>query len=1004
MQPTDEMTMAMLRMGKNRIAQICLIWVTVSLTALSRSENISRIKDLGCLNDFHKKMFCFWEVVNSNSNCTEDFELSYKNFEDIELKCRDQRNEQYGDSVVPNKCICDIALSEFVLAEKYEIKVESHGELVANTTIYIGSTIKPRAPSNVQVGFQEELHGVVQWDTGYTSTSIRNKLFFHVQIICKHDREVAIDDRVTQTKPEYHFYKTQLKRRENYVARVRAKVVEGLQGPWSEWSSEAEWKNDYSLTILDLMDIIIPVICLVMLCLTIASYFCITRCKKKWWDTIPDPKKSLIIKRKLIQKHQPIPDRRYASKKSCGKFFSRIVKAHKSKCGQLTQHGTVQHYAIDIVSSDSKKCIFVPEHEDIVRCVEMFPKEEDENNQVQEDKPEHKAEDHPFEEDLSIANMLFAILCDTPSIKVDAFENLDTESFGCSALMNSFDKEEKPNFYPIVSGHQKLGYNCYDSDDSLLDSSSSIDVVKMPCFDQRPDNGIGCIYNTPQVSFKEDCSNQSKGDPSASLGYNSFTNAVSDARKDFIFDPTNHFWLDNFSKSTVLDKSNICDQQLHPKCMLYYNRKYLCSHSTDSFQPTIKPNSRQITKQCYESKTGPTSICPVSGYQSFDQAVKGNELELGCHSSEYNSFDQAVRQGDETSVSVMNKYQSVDQAIKENELELGCDLSGYKSFDQAVRQGDETSVSVMNEYQSFDQAVNENQQELGCHISGYKSFDQAVLQGDATSLSIMNEYQSFDQAVQENCLEPECYISGYKSFDQAVQQGEDTSVCEVIRYQRFDQAVQESETSGSKNYSNSDSGYKSFESLLCQNNDYLDESGCNCENDHLKDRQCENTNFDNNREYRILSSSLMKLIYRDFRRATKETCPHFSDKPIKKPVSTNLKDNIALKHDGIPLALTFDIREHLRNMENIHRHKVLLNNSETGTIPINEAIFLCHLNKVSFTQEQLTINKNLTLQKYPATTSFFIPLYDLDSSQTTKNVLIQESSLDKDGNSYMKIK
>lgn len=915
---TDEMATTVLKMGKNRIKHISLIWVVMSLIALSRSDNIPRITNLYCLNDYHEKIVCFWEVVDSISNCSEDFVLSYEDFQKKIGKCNVLQNEQ-----VPNKCLCNILVPGFVFEESFEIKVESHGEPVGNTTIHIASTFKPRAPSNVQVDFQKE-DIVVKWNTGYdTLPTVTENLSCEVQIINKHNKEVTTRNIPGQAYPTYAFNKRQLKRGENYAVRVRSMPVHALQGTWSEWSSEAEWRNDYSLTILDRIDVIIPVICIVLLCLIILSYFCLTRYKKKWWDTIPNPEKSMIVKRKPMQKHRFNPHKKDAAKKSCGSFFNRIVKAHKSRCGQLTQHDTIRHPVIGIINSDCKKFIFEPSNEDIERCVEMYPKEEYENNPVQEDQPEHKAEDLPLEEDLAITNMFFAIFSDSSSLKLDT----------CKKLHTGFDKDEKQQHNLNVPGLWNFGSHNYDSDNSPVDSSPNIDVVNMPCFDRWPDNEIDCIPYSPQASIKDN-SYQSKGNLLVSPGYNSFANSLSEARKDFMINTTKTFCPDNFSKNTVLDKCKIYEQQLSPNNILYYNTKYLSSHiREDSFQPNIKPKSGQNILQCHESKPGPTYLCKVSGYQSFDQAVQ------------------------------------------ESEPELGCQWSGYESFDQAVRHSDETSVNEINGYKSFDEAVQENHPESGC------------------------------------------YISGYKSFEQTLQEGDDTSVHEINGYQSFDQAIQESETSGAKNCSILDSGYKPFESLICQNNAYSDKNGCICENDHLRDRHCENnTNFDNNQDYRLLSSGSMELIYKNFVKATKEKYPSFGDKTfntLKRSVSANNNNDMTLKHEGRPLALTFDICEHLRNLENLHGHKVPLINLENSTIPINGAIFPCHLDKVSFNQEQLTINKNLSLQKFPSTsytfenTSFHMPLYELDaldSSQTTKHLLIQQSSLDKDGNSYMKLK
>ncbi|XP_040297542.1 uncharacterized protein LOC121008876 isoform X1 [Bufo bufo] len=41
------------------------------------AQNIHRIQGLDCFSDFYETIVCFWEVVNSSSDCTKDFNLDY---------------------------------------------------------------------------------------------------------------------------------------------------------------------------------------------------------------------------------------------------------------------------------------------------------------------------------------------------------------------------------------------------------------------------------------------------------------------------------------------------------------------------------------------------------------------------------------------------------------------------------------------------------------------------------------------------------------------------------------------------------------------------------------------------------------------------------------------------------------------------------------------------------------------------------------------------------------
>ncbi|XP_072273850.1 uncharacterized protein [Pyxicephalus adspersus] len=529
-----------------------------------------------------------------------------------------------------------------------------------------------------------------------------------------------------------------------------------------------------------------PITCIVVLCLIIVSYVCLKRFKKKWWDNIPSPAKSSIVKRNLIEPKRFIQDRKSAAKHSCGRFFSRPDNALKSK---LTLNNAAEQYVV--VCSDHK-CIFEPKNEVIERCVEIQLKVQNENNADQENKPEHESEDHPVGEDLSIANMFFTILNDSSNVKGDTFRNLNAGSLLGLDLMDSFYKEEKQSSSSNIPGHWKLGYHSSDN------SSFSMDEVRIPHFDQFLNSETDRMPYIPSVSFNDDNSYQSKGDSFTNSGYNSFAKAAYNASK---INTTKTFCLDNCSKS----KSNIYNCQLNPKDILYYNTKCLCSNVSEY---RFQPNSGQNILPMHESKSGPTSICQGSAYQSFDQAIQENELELGCQMSVYKSFGQAVQQGDETFVSAVNGYQSFDQAIRKSET------SGS------------TNCLVLDPEYKPNIFINE-----------------------------INRYQSTDHTIQENGPEFGCQTSGYKSFDQALQESDVTSMCELNGYQSFHEAVSESKTSGSTNCIVLESGYKPFENFICQSNDYSDNNDCIDENDQLGDSNCKDiTNFKSSQKYKPPSS------------------------------------------------------------------------------------------------------------------------------------------------------
>ncbi|KAM5151527.1 uncharacterized protein ACMZJ9_009780 isoform 2-T2 [Mantella aurantiaca] len=744
----------------------------------------------------------------------------------------------------------------------------------------------------------------------------------------------AKEDYLIQVETRYTLSKRQLKRGEEYVVRVRSKPAgnQEIKGYWSEWSSEVEWKNDYSLTLKDLKNIIIPITCIVTLCLIIVNYVCIIRYKRKWWNNIPDPSKSKLAQSKLLQKQLLNPDVKSA-KSPCESFLTRIVKAHKSKCDMLTQLHNAEDYVNISGGYFFKKVFFEPEDEDIEKCVKMYLKKEN-NNQVQENKMELKAEDSlPEPGDLSIAKMFFDILCDSSGIKMDMIENFNTEnSFNCLGWLDRFGKKETQRCNSNVSSYRESGYDSYGFNDSPLDflygfNDSPLDFLsdidRLNTSYQWPYNERDCIPYTPLVSVMEKCLHETEEDHP---GYNSF--ALYDDRKDLITDTSKTFYPGSLSNNTAICK-NHSQKRLTPKSILYYNTKPFYSHNNeDSFQPTIRPQPEQVS-------------------ETFT----------------------------------------------------------FKSYE---RRSDTSSICHVSENQRSDQAVQENDAKLGCHMSGYKSFERAVFEGEPNS---------------------GCQMSGYQSFETAVQQGDGTSLCQETGYQSFDQAVQQSETSESTNCSLVKSGYKPLEDLNFQNSEYsakemfengrqyqLGESHCRNDTETQQIAQfidvTDNSNHkavNNSQKHELLSLGLTQIWLEDFAISKKKKyhpSKDFSDKSIKAfkiAMDTNLDNNLAVKHESVPFTLTFDICEHLKNLENMHGHK--------GSL--NSLILPCHLDEVQFLQEQFTINKYLTSPEIPSTKldtfenlSYFVPFCDLEAigaSQQAKHILVQQMNADKEGNSYMKL-
>ncbi|KAM4024712.1 interleukin-4 receptor subunit alpha [Anomaloglossus baeobatrachus] len=608
------------------VARSSLLWIAVLVIAPSASQDLPRIKNLDCVNDFDSKMVCFWEVVNGGANCSSDFQLKCR--DEIYNKivcCQVLDNEYYENSRIPNKCICHID-GLIIIGDVYDIEVESKGQIVGNASISTRTSVKPKTPSNLYVDLTKPENGVAQWKTNYDRGIITNNLAFHIQIISKIDNKTELEHVFTQLEPRYTFSKRQLTRGAEYRARVRAKhaVEEQTKEIWSDWSPEIVFTNNYTLTFLDYQWVIILLSCIVIVLITVSCYFAIIRTKKNWWNNIPDPAKSKLAKGNVMQQNSLKPVGKPSARKSCGNCLAQLVKAHTMSMQEsFTKEHLVKDYQ-NLMGSSMKINIFEPEKVDIEYCLHLYPRELD--NLYQGDSPEDKEEDVPLMiTDFSINNMFSDILCDS-SMKVDN----SFGSFGSLDLRDGFQKTERHLQLSMVS--QESGYQSYDSDDSPGDLKS--DSPSSLYLDQSSLSQGDFLPYAPVSSMNEGGSQLVKEDAFINSGYNSFAKALAEVRCDI----TEGDNVSLFSLGSIF-----CKPYYHqnPKSILYSNTRCFLTHDENYFRPTMTPTSD------YGDGAHTTSVSEGSGYQSFNQAIQQGEMPQSTtclvFDSGYKPFESLTR-------------------------------------------------------------------------------------------------------------------------------------------------------------------------------------------------------------------------------------------------------------------------------------------------------------------------------------------------------------------------
>ncbi|KAM6320423.1 interleukin-4 receptor subunit alpha isoform 2-T3 [Podargus strigoides] len=161
---------------------------------------------------------------------------------------------------------------------------------------YTTNEVKPRAPKNLAVEKVENGNFNLSWEESYSPTSMLSgqPVIYEVKYWRKqHPSEVSIKSINYQAK-SFEITASSLRRGYDYVASVRCNYTE-YPAYWSEWSEEVEFHYDYQVTAEDILQMAVPVSCLLIMAVSVICYFCFTKLKKEWWDQIPNPAKSHLV-------------------------------------------------------------------------------------------------------------------------------------------------------------------------------------------------------------------------------------------------------------------------------------------------------------------------------------------------------------------------------------------------------------------------------------------------------------------------------------------------------------------------------------------------------------------------------------------------------------------------------------------------------------------------------------------------------------------------------------
>uniref|UniRef100_A0A8C4SKQ0 Fibronectin type-III domain-containing protein n=1 Tax=Erpetoichthys calabaricus TaxID=27687 RepID=A0A8C4SKQ0_ERPCA len=266
---------------------------------IPEDEWYSESKELTCHNDFDAEMVCTWNP-GKYINCAEEYIFNFRRLHHpLENSICIPRNT---DHTPVSYCECRIDdIDAFTSSDKYVIEVWSGAKLIILNTVVPHESIKPRCPGNLKITKNEHGNVLLTWISNYSNKSFMSDLNFDISYR-KKDRpeEEAVEKTSSDTSCFYEIIKNSLDPGWTYVVKVRS-FNKRYNSQKSDWTSAIEWYNDYSTE--DVLKRALPGICVVLIAVIITCYCCAIMVKHKWYDKVPNPRKSnlVIIKPKTLQ-------------------------------------------------------------------------------------------------------------------------------------------------------------------------------------------------------------------------------------------------------------------------------------------------------------------------------------------------------------------------------------------------------------------------------------------------------------------------------------------------------------------------------------------------------------------------------------------------------------------------------------------------------------------------------------------------------------------------------
>ncbi|XP_010079550.1 PREDICTED: interleukin-4 receptor subunit alpha [Pterocles gutturalis] len=267
------------------------LWILFFSYTTNEVVAAGRVQEFACFTDYDKELVCHWKV-SAQTNCSKEFLLYYRK-EFFFLPNHVCVPENGKDSL---RCTCTIRPDYFVSGLTYILALQFNGTEMWNYSVTPALVVKPRAPKNLAIGKAENGNFNLSWEDSYSPPSMLSgqPVIYEVKYWRKqHPTEVSVKA-INYQANSFEITASSLRRGYDYVASVRCNYTD-YPAYWSEWSEGVEFHYGYHVTAEDILQMVVPVSCILIMAVSVICYFCFTKAKKEWWDQIPNPAKSHLV-------------------------------------------------------------------------------------------------------------------------------------------------------------------------------------------------------------------------------------------------------------------------------------------------------------------------------------------------------------------------------------------------------------------------------------------------------------------------------------------------------------------------------------------------------------------------------------------------------------------------------------------------------------------------------------------------------------------------------------